>query len=288
MIRGRSSMVTAVRRPNGEITTNIKPLPSTTGSKARRMPFIRGVVVLIESLVLGIQSLMLSANISMEEEEEQISAKTIWVMIGIGVVLAVLLFFIAPLYLTGLLDKYIPNSVVFNIIEGIIRVAIFLGYLKVISYMPDIKRVFTYHGAEHKAVNAYEAGVPMEVDVIKDYSRAHVRCGGSFLFLVFIVAIIVFTFVGRQEMWLMVISRVVLIPVIMGVGYELLFFGARHRNNWIMKIILAPGLWLQSMTTGEPDDKQLEVAIAAVTKAVEIDNAEEAEPVPVPTDTTAS
>ncbi|MBN1693603.1 MAG: DUF1385 domain-containing protein [Dehalococcoidales bacterium] len=288
MIRGRSSMVTAVRRPNGEITTNIKPLPSTTGNKARRIPFVRGVVVLIESLVLGIQSLMLSANISMEEEEEQISTKTIWVMIGIGVVLAVLLFFIAPLYLTGLLNTYFPNAVVFNIVEGIIRVAIFLGYLKLISYMPDIKRVFTYHGAEHKAVNAYEAGVPMEVDVIKEYSRAHVRCGGSFLFLVFIVAIVVFTFVGRQDMWLMVISRVVLLPVIMGVGYELLFFGARHRNNWIMKVILAPGLWLQSMTTGEPDDKQLEVAIVAVTKAVEIDNAEEAEPAPVPTDTTGA
>lgn len=288
MIRGRSSMVTAVRRPNGEITTNIKPLPSTTGNKARRIPFVRGVVVLIESLVLGIQSLMLSANISMEEEEEQISTKTIWVMIGIGVVLAVLLFFIAPLYLTGLLNTYFPNAVVFNIVEGIIRVAIFLGYLKLISYMPDIKRVFTYHGAEHKAVNAYEDGVPMEVDVIKEYSRAHVRCGGSFLFLVFIVAIVVFTFVGRQDMWLMVISRVVLLPVIMGVGYELLFFGARHRNNWIMKVILAPGLWLQSMTTGEPDDKQLEVAIAAVTKAVEIDNAEEAEPAPVPTDTTGA
>jgi uncharacterized protein YqhQ len=285
MIRGRTSMVTAVRRPNGEITTDVKPLPSTTGSKARRMPFVRGVVVLIEALVLGIQSLMLSANISMEEEEEQISTKAIWIMLGIWVILAVLLFFIAPLFLTGLLNTYIPNAVVFNIIEGVIRLAIFLGYLKLISYMPDIKRVFTYHGAEHKAVNAYEAGVPMEVNSIKEYSRAHVRCGTSFLFLVFIVAIVIFTFVGRQEMWLMVVSRVVLIPVIMGVGYELIYFGARHRNNWIMKILLAPGLWLQSMTTGEPNDKQLEVAIAAVNKAVEIDNAEEAGPAPVPTDT---
>jgi uncharacterized protein YqhQ len=285
MIRGRSSMVTAVRRPSGEITTNVKPLPSTTGNKARRMPFARGVIVLIEAMVLGIQSLMLSANISIEEEEEQIPAKAIWIMIGIGVILAVLLFFIAPLYLTGLLNTYFPNAVVFNIVEGIIRVAIFLGYIKVISYMPDIKRVFTYHGAEHKAVNAYEAGVPMEVDAIKEYSRRHVRCGTSFLFLVFIVAIVVFTFVGRQQMWLMVISRVVLIPVILGVGYELIYLGARHQNNWIMKIILAPGLWLQSMTTGEPDDKQLEVAIAAVNKAVEIDNAEDTGQATVATDT---
>ena len=288
MIRGRTSMVTAVRRPNGEITTDIKPLPSTINSRARHIPFIRGVIILIEALVLGIQSLMLSANISMEEEEEQISAKAIWLMIGIGVVMAVLLFFIAPLFLTGLLDAYIPSSVVFNVIEGIIRLAIFLGYIKLISYMPDIKRVFTYHGAEHKAVNAYEAGVPMEVDTIKEYSRRHVRCGTSFLFLVFIVAIVVFTFVGRQDMWLMAISRVVLVPVIMGAGYELTYLGARHRNNWGMKVLLAPGLWLQSMTTGEPDDKQLEVAIAAVNKAVELDNPEEAASASVSTDAPAA
>jgi uncharacterized protein YqhQ len=276
MIRGRTSMVTAVRRPSGEITTDIKPLPSTTTSKARRIPFIRGVVVLIEAMVLGIQSLYHSANISMEEEGVKISTKAIWGMMAVAVILVVLLFFIAPLFLTSWISTNIPNTIVFNIIEGVIRLAIFIGYIKLISYMPDIKRVFTYHGAEHKAVNAYEAGVPMEVNAIKGYSRAHVRCGTSFLFLVFIVAIIVFTFVGRQELWLMVISRVVLIPVIMGVGYELIYFGARHSRNWFIKIILAPGLWLQAMTTGEPDDTQLEVAIAAINKAVEIDAAEEA------------
>ena len=142
--------------------------------------------------------------------------------------------------------------------------------------MPDIKRVFTYHGAEHKAVNAYEAGVPMEVNAIKSYSRAHVRCGTSFLFLVLIIAIIVFSLVGIWDLWLMVLSRIVLIPVIMGLGYEVIYFGAKHTKNWFMKIVLAPGLWLQSLTTGEPDDKQLEVAIAAMNKAVEVDQAEEA------------
>ena len=276
MIRGRTSMVTAIRRPSGEITTDIKPLPSTTTSKARRIPFIRGVVVLIEAMVLGIQSLYHSANISMEEEGVKISTKAIWGMMAVAVILVVLLFFIAPLFLTSWISTNIPNTIVFNIIEGVIRLAIFIGYIKLISYMPDIKRVFTYHGAEHKAVNAFEAGVPMEVNAIKGYSRAHVRCGTSFLFLVFIVAIVIFTFVGRQELWLMVVSRVVLLPVIMGVGYELIYFGARHAKNQLMKIVLAPGLWLQSMTTGEPDDKQLEVAIAAINKAVEIDAAEEA------------
>jgi uncharacterized protein YqhQ len=282
MIRGRSSMVTAVRRPSGEITTDVKPLPSTSTSKAGRIPFIRGVVVLIEAMVLGIQSLYHSANISMEEEGVKISTKAIWGMMAVAVILVVLLFFIAPLFLTSWLSTNIPNTIVFNIIEGVIRLAIFIGYIKLISYMPDIKRVFTYHGAEHKAVNAYEAGVPMEVSAIKKYSKAHVRCGTSFLFLVFVVAIIVFTFVGRQELWLMVISRVVLIPVIMGVGYEIIYFGARHDKNWFIKIILAPGLWMQAMTTGEPDDKQLEVAITAVNKAVAIDQAEEAETAPAP------
>jgi len=276
MIRGRTSVVTAVRRPSGEITTNVKPLPSTTMSKARRMPFIRGVVVLIEAMVIGIKSLLYSANVSMEEEDEKIPTKLIWIMMVIAAIMAILLFFIAPLFLTQLVNPHIPNSLVFHIIEGVIRLAIFLAYIKAISYLPDIKRVFTYHGAEHKAVNAYEAGVPMEVSAIKEYSKAHVRCGTSFLFLVFIVAIIVFTFVGRQTLWLMLVSRVVLIPVIMGLGYEIIYFGARHTKNWLMKIVLAPGLWLQAMTTGEPDDKQLEVAIVAVNKAVELDQAEEA------------
>jgi uncharacterized protein YqhQ len=275
MIRGRTSMVTAVRRPNNEINVDVKPLSSAT-STIRRIPLVRGVVVLIEAMVLGIQSLMHSANISMEEEDVKLSKGAIMGMMLVSAVLVIALFFMAPLFLTKWLNNYIPTSLVFNIVEGVIRIAIFLVYLKAISYMNDIKRVFSYHGAEHKAVNAYEAGVPMEVDAIKSYSRAHVRCGTSFLFFVLVIAIIVFTFVGRQDMWLMVVSRIVLIPVIMGLGYELIYFGAKHTKNWLIKILLTPGLWLQSLTTGEPDDKQLEVAIAAMNKAVEVDKAEEA------------
>jgi uncharacterized protein YqhQ len=226
--------------------------------------------------VLGIQSLFYSANVAMEEEDEQISSKALWGMMAVSVILVVLLFFVAPLFLTKLVNTYLPNSLVFNIVEGLIRGVIFLGYLKLISFMPDIKRVFTYHGAEHKAVNAYEAGVLMEVNAIKSYSRAHVRCGTSFLFLVLIIAIIVFSLVGVWDLWLMVLSRIVLIPVIMGLGYEVIYFGAKHAKNRLIKIALAPGLWMQSMTTGEPDDKQLEVAIAAMNKAVEVDQAEEA------------
>lgn len=276
MIRGRSSVVTAIRRPGGDITLDIKPVPSMQKSRARRTPLIRGVVILIEAMVLGIKSLLFSANVAMEDEDEQIPTKAIWGMMAFAVILAVGLFFIAPLFLTKLIDSYLPNTLAFTVIEGVIRLAIFLGYLKIIGLMPDIKRVFAYHGAEHKAVNAHEAGVPMEVEAIKAYSRAHVRCGTSFLFLVLIVAIIVFTFTGRQTLWLMVLSRVLLLPVIMGIGYEVIYFGARHTRNWLMKIILAPGLLLQSMTTGEPDDRQLEVAIAAMNKALEMDNREDA------------
>jgi uncharacterized protein YqhQ len=276
MIRGRTAKVTAVRRPNGEIVTDVKPLSSTSDSWARRTPLIRGVVILIESMVLGIQSLLQSANTAMEEEDVQISNKAIWGMLLVSVILVVGLFFVAPLYLTNFLRSYLPNTIVFNLIEGVIRVVIFLGYLKIISYMSDIKRVFAYHGAEHKAVNAHEAGVPLEVGAIKAYSRAHVRCGTSFLFVVMFIAIIVFSLVGVWDLWLMVLSRIVLIPVIMALGYELIYFGARHTNNWFMKIILAPGLWLQSMTTAEPDDQQLEVAIAAMNKAVEVDQTKEA------------
>jgi uncharacterized protein YqhQ len=278
MIRGRTAMVTAVRRPNGEIATEVKPLSSATESKTRRIPLVRGVVVLIEAMVLGIQSLFHSANVALEEEDEKISSKAIWGMMLVSAVLVIALFFLAPLFMTRWVNSYIPdsNSLVFNLIEGAIRIVIFIGYLKLVSLMQDIKRVYTYHGAEHKAVNAYEAGVPMEVNALKSYSRAHVRCGTSFLFFVLLIAIIVFSLVGVWDIWLMVVSRIVLIPVIMGLGYELIYFGAKHTNNWLMKILLAPGLWLQSLTTGEPDDKQLEVAIAALNKAVEVDQADEA------------
>jgi len=276
MIRGKTSVVTAVRRPNGELATDVQPVSAGWSGRVRKIPFIRGVVILLEAMVIGIKSLLYSANVAVEEETEELPSKAIWGMIASAAVMVIVLFFLAPLFLTKLLNQYIPNTVVFHIIEGLIRIAIFIAYLKIISLMPDIKRVFTYHGAEHKTVNAYEAGVPMEVESIKKYSTAHVRCGTSFLFTVLIIAIIIFSFIGRDILWLMIVSRIVLIPVIMGIGYEIIYFGARHTNNWIMRAIMAPGLWLQSLTTGEPDDKQIEVAIAAINKAVEMDQVEEA------------
>jgi uncharacterized protein YqhQ len=276
MILGRSSVVTSVRRPNGELAIDVKPISSLWSSRFRRIPFIRGITVLIGTMVVGIKGLLYSANIAVEEETEEIPSKAIWGMIASAVILVVALFFLAPLFLTKTVNQYLPNAIVFNIVEGVIRLAIFLAYLKIISLMPDIKRVFTYHGAEHKTVNAYDAGAPLEVESIKKYGTAHVRCGTSLLFTVFIIAIIVFSFMGRDIFWLMIVSRIVLIPVIMGLSYEFIRFGAKHTDNWAIKILMTPGLWLQSMTTGEPDDKQIEVAIAAVNKAVELDQAEEA------------
>ena len=276
MIRGQKTVVTAVRRPGGGLAMNIQPLAAIYTGRMRRTPLIRGIIVLIEALVIGIKSLLYSANVSLEEEEEEISGKAVWVMITLGLVLAIVLFLIIPLFLTRLINPYISSSLVFHLIEGFIRLVIFIAYLKIVGLIPDIKRVFTYHGAEHKAVNAYEAGVPLEVTEIRKYDTAHVRCGTSFLFVVLVIAIVVFALTGRPSLWLMVLSRILLLPVIAALGYEIIYFGARHTKNRLVRTVLAPGLWLQALTTKEPDDSQIEVAITALRKAVEIDQPEEA------------
>jgi len=276
MMRGRKTMVTAVRRPNGGLAIDTKPLPAIYTGWMRRAPLIRGVIVLIEALVLGIKSLLYSANVSLEDEEEEISGWLVWAMVAVSLAFAVALFFMAPLFLTKLLDPYIGSSLVFNLIEGFIRLAIFIVYLKLMALVPDIRRVFAYHGAEHKAVNAYEDGALLEVEAVKGYNTAHMRCGTSFLFAVLIIAIIVFALVGRPSLWLMVLARVLLIPVIAALGYEVIRFGAKYAKNGLVKAVLAPGLLLQALTTREPDDSQLEVALLALRKVVEVEQVEEA------------
>jgi len=274
MMRGQKNMVIVVRRSDGELAVDTQPLPAIYTGWMRKAPLIRGIIVLIEALVLGIKSLLYSANISLEEEGEEISGGLVWVMMAVTLVCAVALFFIVPLFLTRLLN--ISSSLLFNLVDGFIRVAIFIAYLKLITLVPDIKRVFAYHGAEHKAVNAYEAGAPLEVEAVSKHSTAHVRCGTSFLFAVLIISIVVFALIGLHSPWLMVLSRIVLIPVIAALGYEVIYFGARHIDNILVRAVLAPGLWLQALTTREPDEGQLEVAVAALGKVVEIDGMEEA------------
>jgi uncharacterized protein YqhQ len=274
MMRGKKVMVIATRHPNGEIGTHSPPLSGLYTGKWRKTPLFRGVIALIESMVLGIQTLMYSANVALEEEKTELSGGVLWGVIILALAFAVGAFFILPLFLTNLLRANIPNSIIFNLIEGIIRVAIFIGYLKLISIMKDIKRVFSYHGAEHKSINAYEAGAPLEVEYARSYSTANPRCGTSFLFAVMVIAILVFSLVGRPSLPIMVLSRILLLPVIAALGYEFIYFTSRHAENPIMKVLFTPGLWLQSLTTREPDDKQLEVAIAALKKVLEIEQPE--------------
>jgi uncharacterized protein YqhQ len=276
MMRGRKAMVIAVRRPGDGVAIETQPLSAIYSGRVRRTPLFRGVIVLLEALVLGIQSMLYSANVSLEEEGAEISGWFVWLLVAVSLGSAVALFFMAPLFLTKLLAPHITSSLAFNLIEGVIRVAIFLAYLKLITLFADIKRVFAYHGAEHKAVNAYEAGVPLEVAKVRKYSTAHVRCGTSFLFVVLIIAIIVFALVGLPSLWLMVLWRIVLIPFIAAISYEVIYFGNQHITNPVVKAVLAPGLWLQSLTTREPDDAQLEVALAALTRVVELDRAKKA------------
>jgi uncharacterized protein YqhQ len=282
MMRGRKAMVTAVRRPSGEIVVDTQLLPAFATSRWRQVPVIRGIIVLVETLVLGYKSLLYSANVSVqeegEEEKEKISGAAAWGMVAMSLALVVAVFFIAPLFLARTLDVYIESSILFHLVEGFIRLAIFVAYLKLIGLSQSLKRVFAYHGAEHKTVNAYEAGVPLDVGPVKEYDTAHRRCGTSFMFVVLVIAIIVFSLVGRPSLGLMVLWRVILIPAIAGVSYEIIQFGARHENNILVRAFLAPGLWLQRLTTREPDEKQLEVAVSALKRAVEIDQAGEVAP----------
>jgi len=266
-------MATVVSRPNGELVEDTQSLPSIYTGRLRTVPFLRGVIVLIEALAIGIKTLMYSANVSLEEEGEKVEGWLIWVVLAFSMAVAVAIFFVTPLFVTRLFN--VTSSVLFHLIEGFIRLGIFIAYLGLIGLMPDIKRVFAYHGAEHKVVNAHEAGAPLEVEAVREYSTAHVRCGSSFLFVVLVVAIVVFAMTGRPTLWVMVLSRVVLILVIAALGYEVIYFGARHTQNPLVRAVLAPGLWLQALTTRQPDDRQLAVAVAALNRVLAAERAEE-------------
>jgi len=275
MIRGKEGVAISVRQPNGELNIVRQPLAGIYKGRLREMPLIRGIIVLVETMVLGTQSLLHSAQVAAAEEVgEKIPTALLWGTVAISLVLGVALFFMVPLFTTRyLIDPYINSVLLSNIFEGLIRIGIFIAYLKLISLMPDIKRVFEYHGAEHKVVNAYEAGVPLDVESVKNYSTAHARCGTAFLFIVLIVAILVFALVGQPTLWIRILSRIALIPVIAVISYEIMKFGAAHINNKVVRILLAPGLMLQSMTTREPDDSQIEAAISSLNEAIKIDKA---------------
>ena len=273
MIRGKEGVAISVRQPDGQLNVVRQPLASIYKGRLREMPLIRGIIALVETLVLGTQSLLHSAQVAATEEVgEKIPAAVLWGTVGASLALGVALFFMVPLFATRyLIDPYIESALLSNIFEGLIRIGIFIGYLKVMSLIPDIRKVFAYHGAEHKTVNAYEAGVALEVDSVKKYSTAHARCGTAFLFIVLIVAIFVFALVGQPSLWIRILSRIALIPVIAMISYEIMKFGASHSRNPVVRVLLAPGLLLQSLTTREPDDSQIEAAIAALNEVISID-----------------
>jgi len=275
MIRGKEGVAVSVRQPNGELNVVSQPLASIYKGRLREMPLVRGIIVLVETLVLGTRSLLHSAQVAAAEEGEgKIPAALLWGTLAASLALGVAIFVMVPLFATRyLIDPYIDSALLSNVFEGLIRIGIFIAYLKLISLIPDIKRVFAYHGAEHKVVNAYEAGVPLEVEAVKDYSTAHARCGTAFLFIVLIVAIFVFALVGQPTLWIRILSRIALIPVIAVISYEIMKLGAAHIDNKIVRVLLAPGLLLQSITTKEPDDSQLEAAISALNEVIEIDRA---------------
>jgi len=277
MMRGQKTAVTAVRRPDGELAINTQSLPGIFSGRMRKAPLVRGIIVLIEAMVLGIRSLLFSANVSLGEEEEEVSKGMLGLIVVVSLAFSICLFFIAPLLLTRLFN--FNSSLIFNLVDGFIRVIILVSYLKLMTLIPDIKRTFAYHGAEHTVVNAYESGVPIELEKVRSYGKEHVRCGTSFLFVVLIISIFVFGLIGLHSAWLMILSRLVFIPVIASLSYEAIYFGARHTDNGLVKAMLAPGLWLQSLTTRVPDDGQLEVAIAALGKVIE-DEQEEAQSSP--------
>ncbi len=282
MMRGQKALSVAVRRPNGEIVVDRKPLKGMSTGKIRNVPLVRGIIILIETLVLGIQALFYSASVSLEEEQ-QVSPWWLWGSVAVGFLLAIGLFMVIPLTVIRYADPYI-SSTVSNIIEGVIRLAIFLVYIGVISLMPDIRRVFAYHGAEHKTINAYEAGEPLEVEHVRKYSTAHSRCGTNFILIVMVIAIIVFVFLGRPPLWIRYMERILLLPAIAAVSYEIMKFGANHITNSVVRFVLSPGLALQVMTTRQPDDRQIEVAISALQSVLALDSettklAEEAAPV---------
>ncbi len=275
MIRGKEGVAISVRQPDGQLNVVKQPLASIYKGRLRETPLIRGIIALIETLVLGTQSLLHSAQVAATEEVgEKIPTAVLWGTVAASLALGVALFFMVPLFATRyLIDPYVESALLSSIFEGLIRIGIFIAYLKLMSLIPDIRKVFAYHGAEHKTVNAYEAGVPMDVESVRMYSTAHARCGTAFLFIVLVVAIFVFALVGQPSLWIRILSRIALIPVIAVISYEIMKFGASHSRNRVVRVLLAPGLLLQTMTTREPDDSQIEAAISALNEVIEIDKA---------------
>ncbi len=291
MMRGPKEIATAVRKSDGEIVIDKKPVTSITQKfKFLKLPIIRGVVNFIESMVVGVKCLMFSADLYDIEDDsgyepskfekwlddkfgDKIKDIAIYAAVAIALVMGIGLFMLLPTVIVGFLKPLIPNTVLLNLAEGVVRMSIFLIYLALVSQMSDIQRVFEYHGAEHKTIAAYEHGEELTVENARKYTRLHPRCGTSFLLIVMVISIIFFSFLRWDNVFQRIVFRLLLLPIVAGVSYEIIKFAGRSQNKCV-SLLTKPGLWLQKLTTREPDNSQLEVAIASL-KAVIPENKEE-------------
>ena len=280
MMRGPSAWSVAVRKPDGVIAEVNRPITSMLlRHRWMRIPVVRGVIALGESLAIGFRALAISANYAAQEEGEDGEVETeltrgqLLFAFGIAIGFALLLFKVSPALITNWLP--IDSTGAFVVVEGLIRVTIFIVYLLLISMLPDLKRVFQYHAAEHKAINAYEAGEELTPENVQRFSLLHVRCGTAFLLYVMVVAIFVFAFFGRPAWYWLIVSRILLLPVIAGIAYELIRFAGKHTDNRFLMTLLAPGLWLQRLTTREPTLDQLEVSIRALREVLALEGRED-------------
>ena len=271
MMRAPRAWAVAVRKPDGEIEAARHELPRLSSrSRLAKMPLVRGVLVLGESLTLGFRALSWSAQKSVGEEEQELSKKEIAGSLVVALVVFAGLFIVLPAAAAGWLVRE-ESEVSFVVLEAVIRLVLFVGYIWAIGRSEEIRRVFRYHGAEHMAIHAFEAGEPLSVDSVRRYRPEHPRCGTSFLLIVIILAIVVFSFVGRPDWLWLILSRVLGIPVIAGISYELLKWSGTHGGERFAKVMAAPGLWLQRLTTGVPDGDMIEVAVTSLISALEED-----------------
>jgi uncharacterized protein YqhQ len=279
MMRGVSTWSVAVRKPEGDIALTSEPLVSwAKRHRVLRLPVIRGVVALAESLKIGFRALAISANAQLAEEEDQepIGGLTWGITIALSLVLAIGLFFVIPVGATSLIKDQLGSALLFWLVEGILRTAIFIGYIVLISRLPDLRRVFEYHGAEHKTISCFEAGDELAPERAARYSRLHPRCGTSFLLIVMVLAIFVFAPIGLPEWYWLLLSRILGIPLIAGLSYEVIKWAGRNRHKAWVRAVMWPGLMLQNLTTREPDHDQLEVAIRALEAVLAVEKPDEA------------
>jgi len=273
MMRGRSHMAVAVRNPAGEIVVHEEPLRGRIHtSQWAKWPFVRGLGVLWDALALGMRTLTFSADIALGEEEDvQFSGPMAWGTIILSMAVGVGVFFFIPSLIAQWLEQFVQSTVVSSLIEGIIRLLLFVAYVSAISFMPDVRRVFSYHGAEHKTINAYEAGSTLTPEAVAEYSTAHTRCGTSFTLLVAVISILLFAPFHFDYWAYRLLARLLLIPVVSGIAYELVRFSASRQNKPLVRWIIAPGLLLQRLTTREPEIGMLEPAILALKRVLALD-----------------